>query len=96
MLLCKDDYEKALFEALSLMISLGHLESVRWQDVKVEEGKVQILIWLSKADQLGKDTQITVGQCSISSICLVRATHVYLKVRGQHSGYFFQHTDSRL
>ena len=46
--------------------------ALQWQDIKAKEGKVQILLWGSKADQLGKGSQITLGQWSISSICLVK------------------------
>ena len=67
--------------------------AVQWQDVKVEEGKVQIPIRQSTADQLGKGTQITLGQCSISINCPVKASRTDLKIRGQGPGYLFQHTD---
>ena len=39
--------------------------ALQWQDVKIEDEKVRILIWRSKVDQWGKGTQITLGQYSI-------------------------------
>ena len=59
-----------------------------------EERKVQILIRRSKTNQLGKSTQLTLGQCYMNDICPVKASQAYLKVMGEDPGYFFQHTDN--
>ena len=107
-LLCRDSYEIALFKAASLITFFGALRisevvasgkedrsrvALQWQDVTVLDGKVQIFIRRSKADQKGKGIRVELGQCSIGDICPVKATQMYLEVRGSGTGYFFQHTD---
>ena len=68
-----------LFKATPLMAFFGALRiskvvasgkndksrlALQWQDVMVEDGRVQIFIRRSKADQLGKGAQLTLAQCS--------------------------------
>ena len=61
--------------------------------MKVRGGTVELVIRRSKADQMGKGRQLTLGKCSAKSICPVRATKAYLEYRGSEPGYFFQHAD---
>nr|XP_020646057.1 uncharacterized protein LOC110077393 [Pogona vitticeps] len=108
-LVCRDDYEKALLQAAALIAFFGAMriselvalgkgdvsrKALQFEDVIVQEDQVIIRIRRSKADQLGRGSQLMMGRCSRESICPVKAVKEFVGFRGAEKGYFFQHADA--
>lgn len=99
---------KALFQVASLIAFFGALRvselvatgkedksglALQQRDVLLGDNRLELFIRRSKTDQVGKGKRLVLGQCSIVSICPVRAARVYMEKRGQDEGYFLRHVD---
>ena len=105
---CRDDYERALFQAAALVAFFGAMriselvalgkgdvsrKALQYEDVMVMGDQIIIRIRSSKADQVGRGSQVRMGRCSRESLCPVKAVKEFMSFRGAGDGYFFQHAD---
>uniref|UniRef100_A0ABM5GIP4 Uncharacterized protein isoform X2 n=1 Tax=Pogona vitticeps TaxID=103695 RepID=A0ABM5GIP4_9SAUR len=108
--ICTDRYEESLFRAAALLAFFGAMriselvalgkkdvsrKALQLDDVTVWDDQVKVRLRSSKTDQYGFGCMVILGQCSLVSICPVRAIREFGILRGTEKGYFFQHKDGK-
>ncbi len=102
---CYNDYEAVMFKNAFLLAYFGFLRVGEFSktpnvalsrllavsDIQMGQGKMEVKIRFSKADQGGRGEIITIGKHESKEVCPVGAMQQYLTMRPQGEGPLFIH-----